>query len=257
VNYEIHIKDTQNFLDPLILHYAERGAIEVNWLGSDSLKPGLVPVELNFSLEVGDGADAKYEQYFTTDEKRFEVTKIISYTQDTPAALARAGELIVKTFLLPESYSEPWENPLFYVNFSAVDGLGLLKGKYLTPDFYSEEKTVIEVLASCLQLTQLDFEIFLSPAIQNHLKKDWHEILIDTKHYFEEKKLPSAYEFLEEIIVSMRCQLYQCEGRWEIVGINKRHLPVVKFWKYSATGEYLGTVNITRNIKKLPGLCLH
>ena len=121
MNYEVHIIDRDALADPLILHYASKDSIEVNWLGGEDLLQPIVGSELNFNLEVLHGEDAKYDQYFVSDEKRWLVKKVISDTQ----------EVIWTGYLLPESYSEPYSWPLFYVDFSAVDGLGLLKGKKL------------------------------------------------------------------------------------------------------------------------------
>lgn len=241
MDYRIEIKDMENLQDPLILEYAERSSITLNWMGGDDKTQPIVGSELNFSMEVLDGADGKYIQYFTSDEQKWQVTKYLSNT-DT---------IIWRGYILPESYSEPWANPTFYPQFSAVDGLGLLKGKKLTDDFYSEEKTVIEIISACLKLTGIDFDIYLSPAITNAVQEHWHEIYLDTRNYFKEDKPPSAYVLLEEIISSMRCQLFQAEGRWYIEGINKRHLPKVTFYKYNISGVYLGTVDIEKQIKKV------
>ena len=241
MNYEIHIQDVDQLADPLIEHYAERNSPRVEYLGGDDPTQPIVPSLCGFSLETNDGQDGKYDQYFTSNEKKYLVTKVISDTQ----------EIVWRGYLLPETYQEPYLNPLFYTYFEAVDGLGLLKGRELPEDFYSKEKSVIEILSECLQLTQIDFDIYLSPAIQNKLKRNWKDIILDTKKYFDEEKLPSAYDFLEDIIFSMRCQLFQCEGRWYIEGINKRHLPKNTFFKYSITGEFLGTVDINKNVKSL------
>jgi hypothetical protein len=244
MNYEIHIQDVANLEDPLILHFAERGTINLNWMGGDDKTQPIVGSELNFTLEVLDGEDAKYDQYFTTNEQKWKVTKILSDTQ----------EIVWQGYLLPESYDEPYAYPLFYVNFSAVDGLGLLKGKTLAPDFYEKEHYVTEVLAACLKLTGIPFDIYLAPAIQNHLKKKWHQIVIDGRKYYDEDKLPSAFEILEELLSSMRCQLFQAQGRWYIEGINKRHLVTVNFDKYSIDGVYKGSVDVAKNVKKLTWL---
>ena len=241
MNYEIHIRDTENEQDPLILHYAERNSISLNWLGGDDKTQPIVGSELNFTLEVLDGEDGKYDQYFTSNETKWEVTKVISTTQ----------EVIWRGYLLPESYSEPYAYPAFYVNFSATDGLGLLKGKKLTSDFYSDEKKVIDVICAALKLTALDFDVYLAPAIRNQLNKKWHQVFLDTQKYYDEDTLPSAYELLEEIIFSMRCQLFQADERWYIEGINKRQFINLDYDKYSINGNFIGVVNHTKNVKVL------
>lgn len=248
MNYEIHIIDEQAELDPLILHYAERSSIELSYLGGDDKTQPIVASELNFTLETLDGQDGQYDQYFTSDEKRFRVEKRIS---DNNA-------LVWRGYLLPESYTEPYDNPTFYVSFSAVDGLGLLKGKKLSADFYKEEKRVIDVIAACLKLTNLDFEIWLSPAIRNTVVRKWHEVYLDTLLYAGEKNKDKAsvYEFLEEIIESMRCVLYQADGRWFIEGINKRQLIKQEFDVYTTDGFYINDTSLkktefTKPVKRL------
>lgn len=236
MNYRVEIKDMENLQDPLVLEYAERGSISLNWLDGSPIRGS----ELNFSMEVLDGSDGKYIQYFTSDEQKWQVTKYLENTD----------EIIWRGFLLPESYSEPWDNPTFYPQFSAVDGLGLLRGKKLGDDFYSEEKTVIEIFAAILQLTGIDFDIFFSPAIQNTVVPEWHNIFLDTRQYEAEKR-PSAYEILEEILSSLQCEIFQCDARWYIEGINKRHLSSVSFYQYSIDGTYKGTVTVEKNIKKV------
>lgn len=107
MNYEIIIEDMHNLVEPLVLHHAERGTIYQRWLGGDDKTQPLVGCELNYSLEVHGGEDAMYIEYFTSDEKRFRVTKKIEGTED----------IVYRGFLLPESYDEPYISQLFYVNF--------------------------------------------------------------------------------------------------------------------------------------------
>lgn len=240
MNYELHIQDVDNLEDELILHYAERETIRFVYEGGPDPTKAIVPSHCDFTLEVNDGADGKYDQYFTSNEKKWRVTMVISESQ----------KVIGQWFLLPETYEEPYLNPLFYPAFEAVDGLGLLKGKTLTPDFYSAEKSVMEVIATCLKLTEIPFDIYLAPAIQSRVKENWKDIILNTEKYYDDKKLPSAYDFLYELVFTMQCQLFQCEGRWYIEGINRRHLPEVEFYHYDINGNYKGTLTITKNIKE-------
>lgn len=252
MNYEIHIRDTENSGDPLILEYAERDSIRLNYLGGDVREAGIIGSELILSMEVLGGVDGKYIQYFTSNEQKWEVKNIISYQQDNPELEQYGGTVIWQGYLLPESYTEPWANPTFYPQFSAVDGLGLLKGKKLTDDFYEEEKSVIEIISACLKLTAIDFDIYFSPAIENSHTKDWSKIYVDTRSYVndkEEKK--SAHDILKDLMKALRCRLFQCEGRWYVEGVNKLHLKDVKFDKYSITGEFLGSLDLTKNVKNV------
>lgn len=251
MNYEIHIRDVDALELPMVLEHAEKASIVANWMGGDDKTQPIVGSELVFSMETPDGEDGKYIQFFTNDEQKYLVEKIVSTEQVSEEAAASAGQLLWKGFMLPESYSEPWENPLFYVTLSAVDGIGLLKGKRLSADFYDEEKTPVEVISACLALTGLDYDLLLAPAIENAVVKGWHNYYMDTRKYYDPEKLPSAYELLEDVVHSMRCRLYQCDGSWQLIGINKLHLISVDCYKYSAAGEFLGNVTLTKQVKQV------
>jgi len=239
MNYELVIEDLLNISDPLVLHYAEKSSLALSWQGSSDKTQPIVGGQYDFTLENYDGSDAKYIEYFTTDEQRYRVTKRI---EDT-------GEIVYQGFFLPETYEEPYEAAVHYVKFSATDGLGLLRGKQFDASFFEKEHYVTDVLCEILKMTGIPFDIYLAPAIKNHLNTKWHQIVIDGRKYFDDEKPPSVYEILEELISSMRCQLFQCEGRWYIEGINFRHLRKVKFDTYSIDGNYLGSFDVEKNIK--------
>ena len=238
-NYEIHIQDVDNVEDDLILHYAERDAIELNWLGGDSKTQPIVGSELNFSLEAGEAEDAAFIELFTADEHKWLVTKRISTTQ----------EIVWQGYLLPESYEEPYRRGIFYVNFSAVDGLGLLKGLKLSPDFYNEEKTVIEVLCAILKLTKVDLELYFSPALININEPNWSKILVDTRLWDINKD--NAYKLLKDLLESMRCQVYQCQGKWFIEGFNKRQLINVSYSVFDLEANFLRNEALERTVKQI------
>lgn len=239
-NYEIHIQDVDNVEDDLILHYAERDAIELNWLGGDSKTQPIVGSELNFSLEAGEAEDATFIELFTLDEKKWLVTLRISENQN----------IVWQGYVLPESYREPYRNSIFYVQVSAVDGLGLLKGVKLPDSFYNDEKTVMQVLCEILKLTKVDLELFFSPAILNANEPDWNKIFVDTLLW--DKQKDNAYELLKDLMESMRCQVFQCEGRWYIEGFNKKQLLNVTYEVYEMNGTYLRTQSIEKTIKQIP-----
>jgi len=239
-NYEIHIQDVDNVEDDLILHYAERDAIELNWLGGDSKTQPIVGSELNFSLEAGEAEDATFIELFTLDEKKWLVTLRISENQN----------IVWQGYVLPESYREPYRNSIFYVQVSAVDGLGLLKGVKLPDSFYNDEKTVMQVLCEILKLTKVDLELFFSPAILNANEPDWNKIFVDTLLW--DKQKDNAYELLKDLMESMRCQVFQCEGRWYIEGFNKKQLLNVTYEVYELNGAYLRTQSIEKTIKQIP-----
>ena len=238
-NYEIHIQDVENLENELLLKYAERNSIQLNWLGGDSKTQPIVGSELNFTLEATDAKDAAFIELFTQDENRWLVTNRISTTQ----------EIVWQGYLLPESYAEPYRRGIFYVNFSAVDGLGLLKGLKLTADFYAEEKTVIEVLCAILKLTKVDLELYFSPALININEPDWSKLLVDTRLWDINKD--NAYNLLKDLLESMRCQVYQSQGKWFIEGFNKRQLINVNYSIFDLEANLLRNEALERTVKQI------
>jgi hypothetical protein len=229
----------ENLENELLLKYAERNSVQLNWLGGDSKTQPIVGSELNFTLEATDARDAAYVELFTADEHKWLVTKRISTTQ----------EIVWQGYLLPESYEEPYRRGIFYVNFSAVDGLGLLKGLKLSPDFYNEEKTVIEVLCAILKLTKVDLELYFSPALININEPNWSKILVDTMLWDFNKD--NAYQLLKDLLESMRCQVYQCQGKWFIEGFNKRQLINVSYQVFDLEANLLREEAYERTLKQI------
>lgn len=235
MEYRIEIIDTQNELDPLILHISDR-EINLSYEGSDDRTQPLVGSKLNFSLSYRGCDDAVYSEYFTDDEQRF---KVYLKHDDTIDWIG---------FLLPNSYSEPYKSGLKFFQFFASDAIGLLKGKKLEDKYYEDEVTIIDLYSEILEKTGLGFDIYLSPAILNKEEEFYHKIYTDTKGIDDND---DAHKILEQLVHDMRCQLYQDGGKWVIEGINKRNIVTNEYYKYDSLGNYLGKENITKNIKEL------
>lgn len=235
MDYFITIVDRENELAPLELHFAERDSIVLKWLGADEKIKHIISSTLSFSLLVKTCDEGLYDEYFTNKEDRFAVTLFLEKT----------NAIIWRGYLLPETYKEPYHDETFFVYFTATDGLGLLKGKELPEIFYGEELKVADYLIEVLSLTNLNFDLFFSPAIINP-NKQWDKILINGK-FFEGK---NAYQILEDILVSLNCQLYQADNRWYIDGFNKRQMIKNTYDVYSQNLE-TDAVEINRNVKKL------
>ena len=245
MNYKIEIIDSQNEAEPLELEYAERDSITLEWLGSDEKNQLIVGSQLTYTMEVGDAEDGAFEQYFTSDEKRFKV-KLIAI--DTPE------DIIWQGYLLPESYSEPYRGAIFYVQFDASDGLGLLKGKTLEDIYYENEHSVIDYYKAILRQTDLFTFLYFSPAVINTNETNWNKIYIDGTKFIDDGEKKDSYKILSELLNSMQCQLYQADNRWYIEGFNKRNIINPKYTIYNiyATAEL--ETQLEKNIKQLTWL---
>ena len=119
-------------------------------------------------------------------------------------------------------YSEPYTNNTFFVDFCATDGIGRLKKQYLPASFYSDKKSITSIIAECLKLTGNNLPISIAPAIENAtVTFNQDKLDIDTAIFLDNDKKKSAYDILNDIIVSMGCKLFQFKLRWYIIGINQ------------------------------------
>lgn len=243
MNYIVDIIDTKDNTHVLSLEKAQRESIVLNYKGGDRADEMIiVGSSLDFSMIYQGVADGHYYDLFTGDETRF---KVRLYDE--------LNTTIWSGFLLPDSYREPYSHTQI-VEFSATDGLGRLKGKFLPDDFYKDEKSVIQVITECLKLTGLSLDFRFAPAIENSKQKDYNLIYIDTLNLIEGDKKQDAYKVLNDLLESMLCSVYQAENSFNIEGINIRNLRVYTSKRYDADGVFIEEVTITRDRKEITGV---
>ncbi len=249
MNYTVDIIDTTDDTHVTIYEYAQKSSILLNWNGGDSKDDqNIVGSSLDFTLEVNvdGGIDAQFRHLFTGSETKY---KVQLYKTDTPE------EIIWTGFLLPDSYSEPYTNGTFYPSFTANDGLGRLKGKYLAHEFYEVEYSVVTYFAEILKLTNLEMPIYLAPAILNNSGKRYDEIYVSGLEFVKSTgEYETAYEILTQLLESMLCVVYQADSRWYIEGFNQRHLKVPVYYVYDFEGVYEDYNKVNRLIKPFEGL---
>lgn len=245
MSYYIDIIDTVSPLNRLVQEVASGGGIELSWNGGDKKdKLKIVSSELNFDMLDRLYQDAAFAAYYTGNETRFKVQ----------AKLSSDDSIFWQGFILPDLYREPYKNGNLFVNFTATDGLGRLKGKYLPDDFYSREQSLIDIFCALLQLTGLQLDLYFLPAIENFKVKDWKLIYIDTATFIDGSKKKDAYSILEMQLKDAVCVCYQADNRWYIEGINRRHVRKVSYKSYDYMGNFLGTVVYDRLVKEITPL---
>ena len=214
---QLHIVIIDTFDNTLLNVYenASVDAIHLKFSGSDDKYQPLMASELMFDMLVKDAADGKYLHLFTGSETRYKVQ--LQDITDLENIIT-----IWEGFLLPDIYSEPYTNGAFFVSFSATDGLGRIKNKYLASDFYTTTKSVTAIIAECLKSTGLSLPISIAPALENaivNLTVD--QLEINGVIFSDNSKKLTAYTILENIVTSLGCKLFQWESRWFIVGLNR------------------------------------
>tara|TARA_R110000868_G_C10970676_1_gene769825 strand:- start:2801 stop:5524 length:2724 start_codon:yes stop_codon:yes gene_type:complete len=240
MSYTIDIIDTLDNSHFTVLESAAQSSVVLSWAGSDNkdeLK--IVGSKLDFTLFDKTNEDGRFSDLFTNKETRFRVWVYHTLT----------GVTIWNGFLLPDQYGEPYTSGNTFVDLTATDGLGRLRGKYLTDDFYGDEKSIIQLISKCLELTGLQLDLFFSPAIENSVQKDWNEIFISTKSFIKDGKKKTAFQILDILMNDLLCCVYQSNDRWNVEGLNKRHFREITYQRYLYTGEYVSPVEVIKTQK--------
>ena len=203
MSYTIDLIDTIDDTHTTIFERAGQGSVILGWQGADekdSLK--VVGSSLDFTLVDPTNQDAFFLDLFTANEKRFRVHMFHTET----------GATVWNGFVLPDQYGEPYTNQNTFVQFTATDGLGRLKGKYLPDSFYDTENSISDIFTALLALTGLSLELFFLPAIENSIEKDWQQIYIAGVSFTDNKKKINAHSILEQLMNDMVCCVYQSDN---------------------------------------------
>lgn len=247
MDYTIDIIDTIKDVFTTKIEFAEKGSIALAWNGGDEKdSQNIVGSSLNFTMEVhtGESVDGFFGFLFSGSETRY---RIRLYKSDS-------NKTIWTGFLLPDKFAEPYTNGTYYTEFTATDGLGRLKGKYLDDVYYEEEFSVIQYFTQLLKLTGLELSLSLSAAIENVQEKDYNNVYLDGAWFLDKDLKKDAYTILQEILSSMLCVVYQADDQWYIEGFNQRHLKNVQYYNYDADGVFVDKSNTARLVKPFRGL---
>lgn len=245
MSYYIDIIDTVSTETQIVVENASASGIVLKWNGGDTKDDvAIVTSEFNFDMLSKTAADASFINFFTGDENRF---KVLVKNQDDDS-------VVWQGYILPDLYSEPYQNGVFFVSFTASDGLGRLKGKYLPDEYYSREKSLIDIYCQCLLLTGVELDLYFNPAIENFVNKNWDTIYIDTASFLDKDKKKDAYQILETLLKDTLCICYQADNRWYIEGLNTRQVRQVIYKVYNTAGTLSGTVTYNRLLKEITAL---
>ena len=239
----------------LIEEFTAVGAPKLIYNGADDKYQPIMASEFQFNLMVNDKTDGKFFHLYTGNEKRYLVTV---GDQD--------NNLLFEGYLLPDFYSEPYDNGVIFVDLTATDGLGLLKGTYLPNLYYKQETSVIKLIAECLRFTKLDKNIVFAPAIESAATDyRWDEIAVNGASYLDGEITPvsiynwveimpkrkNAYEILELLLECLGCTLYGQGDTWYIEGINRKHEESQFVYNYDKEGIFQSTTTIAKEVVDL------
>lgn len=253
--YTINIIDTTDNTHVTEIENASRKAIVLSYEGSDEKDElNIIGSSLKFNMEVlwNENTDGFYSDLFTGDESKYKVEITTLYDTGTQMVWLK----IWQGFLLPDSYSEPYKAGTYYVDFEATDGLGRLKGKFLPDDFYMDEKSVMEIVSKCLELTGLEMPLYFAPGVENYEQKNWHELYLDGLNFIKSNKKQDAHTILKKILTDTVSCLYQYVEYWYFEGLNKRNLVTYSAKEYDYQGNYVQDIDLSRNVKSAVNRCL-
>jgi hypothetical protein len=210
-SFNISIIDTVENTTSLTVESVAVDAPKLIYLGDDNKYNHLLTSELQFNFWVSENIDAKYFHLFTGSEKRFKVV-----LEDT--SVLNFPKTIWSGYLLPEQFEEPYKHSGFFVNFTATDGIALLKSAEYFINPLKEKQSIMQVIANCLVQTGLELDIYFSPAIVNvGFNLDYLDLLVNTLSYEDDKK--SYYDVLVLCLQSIGCTLFLQDNVWYIIGL--------------------------------------
>lgn len=232
--------------------FTQQGSPVLRWNGFDENFQAIMTSEFNFNMLSENAEDGKFFDLFTGDESKFRVV-IETGTDST----------IWAGYLLPDQYSEPYKNGAFFVNFTATDGLGLLKNKPFTFFDFDEEVSVVYMIATILKQTNLYQYLYIAEAF-NMVNSNWNDVLLNTANFRgetiltgpfgaqDETEYDSCYDVLEKLLYAIGCTLYSYWNRWYIVGWNRKHLITDTFKVYDFHGIFDSSKTMVKEV--VPGL---
>lgn len=251
----VYVIDTFENERPEIEERTEVGSPKLVYNGSDDKYQPIMSSEFQFNLSVPTAEDGKFLHLFTGNERRYQV--VLKNQDDV---------VFWRGHLLPDFYSEPYKNGVLFVELTAIDGLGALKGHYLDDQYYKGEFSVMILIAECLKKTGLSQNIIYAPAIQPQaVDYRWDEIWIDGTSFLDDNndktkewiagtwwnvkkpKRKTAYDILESLMETLGCTVFTYDERWYIEGINRKHESNQVIENYTTDGIFVNSVLRTKN----------
>ena len=227
LDLSIEIIDTYLNERVLIEEFTQLSSPKLLWEGGDDLYQPMMPSKLTFNLLDETAADGRFLHLLTGDEQRFKV-KVRNTDENGIQTLLWQG------FILPDLYSEPYKNGAFFVEFTAIDMLSSLKGKFFEPWFYYQTFNLPKLLGYIMEFTALPQEFYIKPSLVNVRSSndfEWRNMNISLEIFNDESRPANLYDILEKILIAQGMQIMSFRGKWFLQGITRR-------------GELSGTVEI-------------
>lgn len=247
----INIIDTHNDFVTLE-RFTQVGAPVLSYSGAESRFDTIMSSKFSFNMLNETAEDGRYLDLLTGEERRFLVEiRDVSPFQLIPANHLDAN-LVWRGYLLPDIYSEPYDNVNFFVGFTATDGLDILK----TKDFlFYKTGSVIDYIAKCLWETGLNQEIYFAPGIEN-ASYDWADIQIFEECFTKYNENTETYDYsncydvLDKLLKAVGATVFQYKGKWFIQGFNRKQNILDTYRVYDSFGKFKRNERVLKTVKK-------
>jgi hypothetical protein len=238
----IRIFDTYTNTRILQNELAQASACKIDSDGGDDLYKSIMASKLLFNMYVQDSVDAHFIHLFSGDEQRYRV-EVVGVANDL------TEQLIWRGFLLPDQYQEPYTNGALFVDFTASDMIGSMKGKYLAPWYYQNTFPIAQVLSYCFAATGLEQNIIVNPSVvpSNNLYS-WQNITVDLRAFIDNDKLTDCYTIIESLMKSMAMSLYSFRGYWWLMGIHRKGEVDFTSFQFDSNGTRIADLINSKNL---------
>jgi hypothetical protein len=239
----IEVIDTYTNERILIEETAQANACVLKYDGGDDLYKSIVASTLDFNMLVANGEDAHFLHLFTGDEKRYKV-------KVNAIDVAENVQLIWQGFLLPDQYKEPYIKAPLFVNFTATDMLGTLKGKYLEPWYYQNTFPISQVIAYCLAQTGLEQNVLVKPSVvPANLSYGFEKITVNLKAFLDNDKRKDLYEILTSVLESKGISIMNYRGYWVLDGFSRKRETEGLYLQFNTDGNRIDDLSLNKLTK--------
>lgn len=184
------------------------------------------------------------------------------YTDDEQSFTVRFyknNKLVFRGFLKPDDVFESFVQDAWYINFTAIDGLGVLENLSFVQDnglFFVGKMKAFDIVYYCLKRTGIPMKIntYINTYYDGLTPSDTLDPLqktyLNSSRFIknDDSTIMSCEEVFKSVLDIFQAVITQVDGEWYIYKPNELYVnQYPKFRRYNEAGVYLGlnTKNIT------------
>lgn len=241
-NMAVVIIDTYENERSLIEELSAKDSIVLSYEGDDDIFFPIMSSEIKFTMAVTDKTDGKFLHLLTGDEKRYMV-QLLNIDEEE-------NEIIIwQGYILPDLYKEPYKGGVIFVEFTAIDMIASLKGKFFKPWYYYNKFNLPKLLAEIFSETGIEQQMMVKPMLVNTwVGFAWSNLNIDLSVYYNGDEYTDMYDILTDILTANGLTLFSFYGYWFIQGFSRRVEFSGPAELYNADGTYNSTVSFENDV---------